>query len=96
MSDIKSIVVRVGGEGGALLRLNGRKAWALDALHKAGALGCTPIERPAPRWSDYVMHLRRAGLDIETVDEPHGGTYAGHHGRYVLRSPVEVIAEVRA
>ncbi len=66
-------------------------AWALNELLDAGAGGCTPITHPGPRWSDYVMKLRRDGLDIETVTEKHGGAYAGHHARYVLRTPVVVI-----
>ncbi|MFZ8281141.1 winged helix domain-containing protein [Staphylococcus aureus] len=31
------------------------------------------------------------GIDIETVVEPHGGPFAGRHGRYVLREPLRVI-----
>lgn len=94
--DIKEMTVRVGGPEGAIVSVKGRKAWALDALIKAGERGCTPIDRPAPRWSDYVFCLRRAGVAIETIDEPHAGTYSGYHGRYVLRSPVVVVREVRA
>jgi hypothetical protein len=69
----------------------GRDAWALAELVKAGADGLTPISRPAPRWSHYTWKLRRQGVDIETVTEAHGGAYSGHHARYVLRSPVEII-----
>src|SRR5665811_1625975 len=32
----------------------GRDAWALDQLIRAGKRGCTPIDNPAPRWSHYV------------------------------------------
>jgi hypothetical protein len=71
--------------------LNGRLAWAFDELLEAGAVGCTPIFNPAPRWSHYVHRLRKAGLDIETIDVPHGGPYPGFHGRYVLRSVCRVI-----
>jgi hypothetical protein len=49
------------------------------------------FERPAPRWSLYVSIFRQKGLAIETVLEPHGGPYAGRRGRYVLRSPIEII-----
>lgn len=78
--------------------LNGRKLWALRQLLAAGAKGVTPLHNPAPRWSDYVRKLRLAGLEIETIREPHGGPYAGHHGRYILNSKVELepLAELEA
>ncbi|WAJ28023.1 winged helix domain-containing protein [Antarcticirhabdus aurantiaca] len=70
----------------------GRDAWALERLLAAGACGCTPIDEPAPRWSHYVFKLRHThGLVIETVEEPHGGRFAGTHARYVLRSEVEIL-----
>ena len=70
------------------LQFKGRDAWALDELIGAGPLGCTPIDHPGPRWSGYVHKLRRAGLDIETITEAHGGPFKGHHARYLLRSRV--------
>ena len=70
--------------------VTGRLLWTLQQLVRAGARGVTPIERPAPRWSHYVHQLREMGLDIETIREEHGGDFPGHHGRYVLRSPVAV------
>lgn len=69
----------------------GRAAWALDCLVTSGDAGCTPLEHVGPRWSHYIFLLRRAGLTVETIQERHGGTYAGNHGRYVLRDSVEVI-----
>jgi hypothetical protein len=70
----------------------GRDAWALANLIEAGNAGCTPIDNPGPRWSHYVFKLRHEyGLNIETIDEPHGGPYAGTHARYVLRETVRVI-----
>jgi hypothetical protein len=77
-------------EGGEpfTVQATGREAWALDRLRAAGASGCTPYEQPAPRWSAYVHRLRALGVPIETVTEPHGGDYPGHHGRYVLRAVV--------
>lgn len=66
----------------------GREAWALDRLRKAGPNGCTPITEPGPRWSAYVHKLRERGVPIETLHEPHGGSYPGTHGRYVLRAQV--------
>lgn len=68
----------------------GRMAWALGQLIAAGAAGCTPLDHPGPRWSAYVLKLRREGLDIETVTETHGGAFAGHHARYVLKTLVFV------
>ena len=65
-----------------------RLCWTLEALMQAGEVGCTPRDRPAPRWSMYVADLRKKGVEIDTVREPHGGDYPGWHGRYVLRSKV--------
>ncbi len=70
----------------------GRNAWALENLIQAGHRGCTPIDVPGPRWSAYVHRLRHDyGLNIETVDEPHGGPFAGSHARYVLHDEVRVV-----
>jgi hypothetical protein len=67
----------------------GRDSWALGELILAGADGCTPIDQPGPRWSGYVHKLRhRYGLNVETINEQHGGEFAGHHARYVLHSRV--------
>lgn len=74
----------------------GRVRWALDRLMAAGAKGCTPINEPAPRWSAYIHKLREFGVEIETVIEAHGGEFAGHHARYVLRSRVVRDSEGRA
>ena len=73
------------------LTVAGRQAWALDALVRAGKDGCTPIDHPGPRWSDYVFKLRRDGVGVETIHESHKGAYAGTHARYVLASPVEIL-----
>jgi hypothetical protein len=71
------------------LILRGRDRWALECLMKAGNTGCTPIDRPAPRWSAYVHDLRHeSGLEIETVTEKHGAPFDGTHARYVLKSRV--------
>jgi hypothetical protein len=68
--------------------VSGRDRWALEALIAAGALGCTPIETPCPRWSAYVHNLRNLGVPIETITERHDGPFAGTHARYVLRASV--------
>jgi len=72
------------------IQVIGRDAWALLSLMHAGPRGCTPIDRPAPRWSHYIFKLRSAGVHIETLDETHDGSFSGSHGRYVLRDTVAV------
>jgi hypothetical protein len=78
-----------------ILELAGREEWALSHLLAAGDNGCTPIDTPGPRWSDYVFKLRRRGIDIATITEKHGGAYAGHHARYVLNSKVERLSDLQ-
>lgn len=90
MSNIYSIRIRRLADSRGF-KFFGRDAWALACLIVARDGGCTPIDHPGPRWSGYVHKLRRAGLDIETVEERHGGPYAGRHARYVLRTGVEVL-----
>jgi hypothetical protein len=90
------LTVRLGGPDGPERKFQGRVAWALAALIAAGDRGISTIEQPAPRWSDYVHKLRRAGVVVETIAERHGGPYAGEHGRYVLRSAVAVVGQERA
>ena len=70
------------------LALRGRNAWAMKQLMDAGAVGCTPINNPAPRWSAYIHNLRCFGVQIRTITEQHGGEFAGNHARYVLTSDV--------
>jgi hypothetical protein len=73
------------------ITLNGRAAWMLDALINAGMIGLTTIDNPAPRISHYIFLLRRNHFVIESQPENHGGAFAGHHARYILKSPVTVI-----
>lgn len=80
---------------GNTVTAKGRDAWALSALIDGGMIGVTPLDNPAPRWSHYVFKLRRAGLNVETIDEAHGGAFSGSHARYVLRTPVTVVETVR-
>jgi hypothetical protein len=93
MNPVVSMKVR---HGERTLDVKGRAAWALSELIEAGDAGCTPIDHPGPRWSDYVFKLKKRGLVIETLDEKHGGPFAGLHARYVLKSPVAVIERVAA
>jgi hypothetical protein len=92
MSSVTKLKIRVGGEDGHVLTFRGRVAWMVDRLIKVGERGTTSVESPAPRISHYVHQARKAGLYIETVDEAHAGAFSGKHGRYFLRSKVEVLS----
>jgi hypothetical protein len=81
---------------GEMLRLKGREAWTLSCLLEAAERGVIPLERPAPRWSAYVHSLRKRGIAIDTIDEPHSGPFSGTHGRYVLRTVLKVLKAVLA
>ena len=70
--------------------LTGREAWALLNLIEAGITGCTPMTTPGPRWSDYVFRLRKDGFKVETINENHGGPFAGTHARYLLHDHVTI------
>ena len=83
-----TVRVRIGDDGGPVVIVRRREAWALLALMAAGERGCTPIDHPGPRWSGYVHDLRKFGFDIETIHELHQGAFPGSHARYVLRSRV--------
>jgi hypothetical protein len=90
--NIVRLVAKVGaGDEAAVKTFRGRMAWALAELVAAGADGLTTLQKPAPRWSDYVMKLRRDGVGIATEHVAHQGAYPGHHGRYRLTVPVDVI-----
>lgn len=65
-----------------------RERDVLEALIRAGATGCNFYDDPAPRWASSIHLLRKRGIDIITVREPHGGEHPGHHARYVLISVV--------
>lgn len=83
-----TFTVHVQGQPPRVIHPKGRDRWALQQLMQAGAKGCTPITTPAPRWSAYVHNLRKAGVQIATLHEPHGGAFPGTHGRYVLQCDV--------
>jgi hypothetical protein len=86
------LLIRIGeSEPAPEHRLFGRVAWTLVQLQQAGDRGVSPIEAPALRWSDYVFKLRKLGIIIETIEEPHGGIFSGHHVRYVLRTPIKIL-----
>jgi hypothetical protein len=74
-----------------VIATKGRASWMLAQLIVTGQKGFTTLERPAPRISHYAFLLRKHGLPVETLNESHGGTYRGHHGRYVLNLPLAVV-----
>jgi hypothetical protein len=71
-----------------------RVAWFLGELVKAGPAGVTTIDYPGVRVGDCILKLRKAGIDVQTIYEPHDGEFAGRHGRYVLRSRVELLVTI--
>ena len=76
------------------LLVKGRNAWALLRLMEANSRGVTPVDEPTgPRWSAYIFNLRKMGLEIETINESHGGAYPGSHARYVLHTPCMVVSD---
>jgi hypothetical protein len=70
------------------LALTKRAEFFLEKMLAAGSQGITTIDYPGVRVGDAVHKLRKAGIRIETQYEQHGGEFAGHHGRYILRSKV--------
>lgn len=78
------------GDGDAKpLVLPKRAEWFLSELVKAFPEGVTTIAYPGVRIGDCILKLRKAGVDVRTVYEPHAGEFRGRHGRYFLRSRVE-------
>lgn len=84
----RAFTIRDGEADPRVVVVKGRDRWALENLMQAGPRGCTPIDHPGPRWSAYVFKLRKAGVSIETIHEPHDGPFPGNHARYCLRSSV--------
>jgi hypothetical protein len=77
-----------------LVTVIGRDAWMLGKLVEADSKGCTTLEQPAPRTSHYIWKLRHTyGIAIASIEEEHGGTYAGRHVRYILQQRVEFADE---
>lgn len=80
--------VTASGPGG-VFTVSGQTARALLALIHAAGRGVTALEVStwALRLAAYVHSLRRLGLAVSMLREPHPG---GWHGRYVLASPVQL------
>jgi hypothetical protein len=80
--------VTASGPGG-VVKVSGQTARALLALVNAAGRGVTALEVStwALRLAAYVHCLRRLGIAVTMLREPHPG---GWHGRYVLASPVTV------
>ncbi len=70
------------------LNLTKRAEFFLEEMLAAGSEGITTIDYPGVRVGDAIHKLRKAGVDVQTVYEQHGGDFAGHHGRYILRSRI--------
>ena len=70
------------------LALTKRAEFFLEEMLAAGPEGITTIDYPGVRVGDAVFKLRKAGVNVETRYEEHGGDFAGHHGRYILRSRI--------
>lgn len=88
------ITVRVAGR---VREFVGRDGWALDRLIDAGQGGLTTaMLPPGVRFSQYVLKLRRAGIDVETRHESHGGIFSGRHGVYVLKTHCERVTPPNA
>jgi len=80
-------------DGGTVCTVKGQEARTLNALHAAGAAGITALEVStwALRLAHYCYKLKKLGLTIDCEREPHGGIAPGKHGRYRLRTAVEII-----
>ncbi|WP_126623176.1 winged helix domain-containing protein [Oceaniglobus ichthyenteri] len=75
-----------------IITLCGRTPQSLEQLRRASVKGFTPIENPAPCGRAYISKLRKIGVEIEIICEPHRGASPRHDARYVLR--YNVTAEV--
>lgn len=93
MSKIKTRFRILGSD--RICEVEGQEARALTALHDAGAAGITAQEVStwALRLAHYVMKLKKLGLSIDMVREKHSGPVPGWHGRYFLRTAIQIIEQ---
>jgi hypothetical protein len=87
VTSMLDLIDRAGAEP-VPLALTKRAEFFLEEMMAAGANGITTIDYPGVRVGDAVHKLRKAGVNIETKFEQHGGEFAGSHGRYILKSKV--------
>jgi len=84
------VLAKLAGE--TIISANGREALTLITLVERGSKGVSGIDfpgGPAYRLGAYVFDLRGMGVGIATELEEHG---IGHHARYSLTTPVEILA----
>ena len=83
---------------GAVFEVEGQESRTLVALVDAGHRGITSLEVStwALRLAHYIMKLRRRGLEIDMERERHGGPVPGEHGRYFLRSGIQILLQEAA
>jgi len=94
-NDVVALHARV--EDGPVRVMVGRFAQPAARLLDGEDAGISSLFFPGLRLSHYVKVLRDDyGLRIETEREPHAGDYPGRHGRYRLRSRLDVVKLVRA
>ena len=84
----RPFTIRREGEEPRKVWVKGRDRRALEALIDAGPRGCTSFHNPAPRWPAYIFNLSVLDFAIDSLTEAHGGPFAGHHARCVLRDSV--------
>lgn len=91
-----AITVRVEPDGHTT-KLEGRAAWMMRELVRAGTHGVTTLDLPAGvRVSHAVYLLRRAGFIISMQREAHAGEFAGVHGRFKIETDVTIIDDMAA
>jgi hypothetical protein len=93
MSKIRSRFKILGAD--RVCEVEGQEARTLAALHDAGDAGITAlgVSTWALRLAHYVMKLKKLGLSIDMVREKHAGPVPGWHGRYILRSGVQILEQ---
>lgn len=89
-----TITVRIEPDG-RTVKLDGRAAWMMRELVKAGKRGVTTIELPPGiRISHYILLLRKAGFSISSPREAHGGPFPSTHSRYRLETEVTIVDDM--
>lgn len=78
--------------------VEGQEARTLNALVTAGSAGITSLDIStwALRTSHYIYKLRKLGLSIDMEREPHAGPVPGKHGRYRLRTAIQILEDGEA